>query len=280
MPIQSKGSVFVHRLRASHFIHESVGRSAILTNPIPKPFVSLSPPNTKQQQPDTKNETFFFMAGASTTSTNGPANNTNGQPSSSAGAAAAAVGAGNVRVVARIRPLSSREKAEPEIMTSLDDRLVQVKMIDQKRFFELDRVFGVYSTQQQVYDGSGAREAVTNDLFAGFNCTVREGRVFLDTFCSCLIRFFDTFSIRCASCPSVQGTQCSSIRFHLSSFISLLDLPWSARPNTPINIIRFSPTAKRERVKRTVWARPMPPTFPTIRVLFPVLVLTCSKRSI
>jgi hypothetical protein len=110
------------------------------------------------------------MAAASTiTSTNGPANNTNGQPPPAAGGA---VAAGNVRVVARIRPLSTREKAEPEIMTSLDDRLVQVKMMDQKRFFELDRVFGIDSTQQQVYDGSGAREAVTNDLFAGFNCTV------------------------------------------------------------------------------------------------------------
>jgi hypothetical protein len=74
-------------------------------------------------------------------------------------------------VVARIRPLSARESQEKEIMNCLDERLVQVKTSEQ-RFFELDRVFGVDSTQQQVYEASGAREAVTNDLFAGFNCTV------------------------------------------------------------------------------------------------------------
>lgn len=79
---------------------------------------------------------------------------------------------GNVRVVARIRPLSSREKTSKEIMGSLDDRLVQVKGTEQ-RFFELDAVFGKDSTQQQVYERSGAREAVTQDLFSGFNCTVR-----------------------------------------------------------------------------------------------------------
>lgn len=80
--------------------------------------------------------------------------------------------AGNVRVVARIRPLSSRENASKEIIGSLDDRLVQVKGPEQ-RFFELDAVFGKDSTQQQVYERSGARDAVTQDLFAGFNCTVR-----------------------------------------------------------------------------------------------------------
>jgi hypothetical protein len=112
------------------------------------------------------------MAAASATTTNGPMtmNGTKKQQQQQQ-ISPTPPGGGNVRVVARIRPLSARESLEKEIMHCLDERLVQVKTSEQ-RFFELDRVFGVDSTQQQVYEASGAREAVTNDLFAGFNCTV------------------------------------------------------------------------------------------------------------
>lgn len=127
-----------------------------------------------------------MTASSSKTTNNGnrqrPSNNNNNntinKPSSSS--------AGNVRVVARIRPLSQREENDREIMTSLDERLVQVKTNDGQRFFELDAVFGGDSTQRQVYETSGAQEAVIQDLFAGFNCTVR-----------CLAQFFHAIFCQC-----------------------------------------------------------------------------------
>jgi hypothetical protein len=91
-----------------------------------------------------------------------------------------AVDGGNVRVVARIRPLSEREKTEgsKETVTHLQQQhetdapaLVQVHT-GSKRWFELDAVFGKDSTQVDVYHESGAKRAVETDLFAGFNCTI------------------------------------------------------------------------------------------------------------
>eukprot|EP00977_Amphora_coffeiformis_P021702 scaffold9753_cov160-Amphora_coffeaeformis.AAC.5 len=93
-------------------------------------------------------------------------------PSSSAG--------GNkVRVVARIRPLSSREKdaGSHETISKLDGNgetaLVQVNGDDKdKRWFELDAVLDGSSTQANVYEQSGAKQAITEDLFAGFNTSI------------------------------------------------------------------------------------------------------------
>ena len=62
------------------------------------------------------------------------------------------------------RPLSG-PSTEPEVL--------QVKPPDaDKRWFELDAVFDGNSTQQEVYVRSGAQNAVQNDIFKGFNCTI------------------------------------------------------------------------------------------------------------
>lgn len=90
--------------------------------------------------------------------------------------------ASNVRVVARIRPLSSkeRERGSKESITSLlpptDDEtkvstMIQVKGTE-KRWYELDAVFGPNSSQKDVYISSGAQTAVCDNLFQGFNCTI------------------------------------------------------------------------------------------------------------
>ena len=98
----------------------------------------------------------------------------------------------HVRVVARIRPLSKTEieRKSEEAVTSLsslekslhtrnsfqlsnEPELLQVQVTDgQKRWFELDAVFDKNSTQEEVYIKCGAREAVREYIFKGFNCTV------------------------------------------------------------------------------------------------------------
>jgi len=98
--------------------------------------------------------------------------------------------ASQVRVVARIRPLSKTEvernsKEAITSMTSLersfsnnfhdsnDPELVQVTVEGgQKRWFEVDAVFDKNSSQQEVYVKCGARAAVCEHIFKGFNCTV------------------------------------------------------------------------------------------------------------
>ena len=102
----------------------------------------------------------------------------------------ASASGGNVRVVSRIRPLSKTEieqKSEEAISSlstlerslsdlykvSEDPEVLQVHGADgQKRWFELDAVFDKNSSQEEVYVRSGAKNAVTNDIFKGFNCTV------------------------------------------------------------------------------------------------------------
>jgi hypothetical protein len=41
-----------------------------------------------------------------------------------------------------------------------------------KRWFKLDAVFDQFSTQQEVYERSGTRQAVCEDLFRGYNATI------------------------------------------------------------------------------------------------------------
>jgi hypothetical protein len=94
----------------------------------------------------------------------------------------------NVRVVGRIRPLAAYEKANgsiPVIKTlpssspdSESDDIIYVEppegnsSADNTRWFQLDAVLDGDSTQEQVYQQSGAQQAVTHDLFHGFNCTI------------------------------------------------------------------------------------------------------------
>lgn len=96
-----------------------------------------------------------------------------------------------MRVVARIRPLAEYElnNGSKESVLSLNDpfdpvdtiittttgpELVQVvlPLHDEKRWFELDAVFDKNSSQKEVYIRSGAKEAVCESIFGGFNCTI------------------------------------------------------------------------------------------------------------
>mmetsp|Transcript_18352 Transcript_18352/g.42319 ORF Transcript_18352/g.42319 Transcript_18352/m.42319 type:complete len:948 (+) Transcript_18352:331-3174(+) len=106
------------------------------------------------------------------------------------GAPKAAPAASNVRVVARIRPLAKYELANgsKQIVTSLpsfsssmggpiqvptEPEVLEVKPEGaEKRWFELDAVLDGKSTQEEAYIKSGARVAVTENLFKGFNCTI------------------------------------------------------------------------------------------------------------
>jgi len=97
----------------------------------------------------------------------------------------------NVRVVARIRPLAEyeTEKGCSKVVQRLprsdstEDGVPEQLSVDccgsggdrgneEKRWFELDAVFDGDSTQEHVYEKSGAMKAVTQDLFRGFNCTI------------------------------------------------------------------------------------------------------------
>eukprot|EP00980_Cylindrotheca_fusiformis_P018275 scaffold5959_cov57-Cylindrotheca_fusiformis.AAC.2 len=95
----------------------------------------------------------------------------------------------NVRVVARIRPLLSTNEAagttRPVISARNGNSSVSsssVVMIESSasagggdsppRCYEYDAVFGPESTQIQVYQQSGAQNAVCSDILQGFNCTI------------------------------------------------------------------------------------------------------------
>jgi len=95
----------------------------------------------------------------------------------------------NVRVVARIRPLAKKETDQGSIecltssITAHDENAERHSVVGSesiqvlplsgdKRIFELDAVFGKLSTQKEVYEHSGAKEAVCESIFNGFNCTI------------------------------------------------------------------------------------------------------------
>jgi hypothetical protein len=96
----------------------------------------------------------------------------------------------NIRVVARIRPLAKYEiengskpivSCLPSLGTassavtgpSTEPEVLEVQPANaDKRWFELDAVFDGNSTQQDVYIKSGAQQAVCQDVFRGFNCTI------------------------------------------------------------------------------------------------------------
>ena len=95
-----------------------------------------------------------------------------------------------VRVVARIRPLSSTEveRNSQEAITSLssleksfrgtfeetnEPEILQVQPPNaQNRWFEVDAVFDKNSSQEEVYIKCGAKKAVCENVFKGFNCTI------------------------------------------------------------------------------------------------------------
>jgi len=84
----------------------------------------------------------------------------------------------NVRVVTRVRPLSSSEKARgcSHIIRAISagggSGPEFLEIGPEKRRFELDAVFPSESTQVDVYERSGASQAVKLDLIKGFNTTI------------------------------------------------------------------------------------------------------------
>mmetsp|Transcript_12201 Transcript_12201/g.13988 ORF Transcript_12201/g.13988 Transcript_12201/m.13988 type:complete len:696 (+) Transcript_12201:63-2150(+) len=90
---------------------------------------------------------------------------------------------GNVRVVIRIRPLSSKElnkgckeiiadmEGEYGVGTSDGPQVLQVKEAS-KKWYEFDSVIGKNYSQKDVYEKSGAYKSVTEDIFQGYNVTL------------------------------------------------------------------------------------------------------------
>ena len=77
----------------------------------------------------------------------------------------------NIRVVASIRPLSTKELSEncKESITAAET-LCTINVNKTKKF-EYDTVFGPAATQSSVYEKT-AGDMIRNNLFKGFNVTV------------------------------------------------------------------------------------------------------------
>eukprot|EP00956_Cyclotella_meneghiniana_P034509 scaffold105689_cov39-Cyclotella_meneghiniana.AAC.2 len=81
----------------------------------------------------------------------------------------------NVRVVARIRPLSTKELSEQSsscLETNTTNSNVNViKVTNEDKSFEFDAVFNEKSTQEEVYIGT-AGDMIENSIYKGFNGTI------------------------------------------------------------------------------------------------------------
>jgi len=82
----------------------------------------------------------------------------------------------NIRVVVRARPLLDFERERGKvtcIVKAVDDSIIQVDAPTGNRYFELDAAMcGAQYSHEDIYAKSGAKNAVTNDIFKGFNCTI------------------------------------------------------------------------------------------------------------
>jgi len=79
----------------------------------------------------------------------------------------------NIRVVTRVRPLSTKELTEQskELVSALDSaKTIEVASSTSKKFV-FDAVFGPETTQRAVYEQT-AGDMIRNNLFKGFNVTV------------------------------------------------------------------------------------------------------------
>jgi hypothetical protein len=96
----------------------------------------------------------------------------------------ATVSTANVRVVGRIRPLARYEieggstpcvVKVPTIPGHTGPETLQINhqnKSEPQKWFELDAILDESCTQQEVYEKSGAHEAIAEDIFQGFNCTI------------------------------------------------------------------------------------------------------------
>lgn len=103
-----------------------------------------------------------------------------GQDQAVKAAAASKSSSSNVRVVSRVRPLAQYELEKgcqpvvtkvPHLASEDGPEALQINGPDQ-RWFELDAVLTESCSQQEVYEKSGAFQAISEDLFCGYNCTI------------------------------------------------------------------------------------------------------------
>lgn len=77
----------------------------------------------------------------------------------------------NIRVVTRIRPISTKElneNAKESVRAIKNSNTIE---LESKRTYDFDAVFGSFSSQKDVYDET-AGEMIRSNLFKGFNVTV------------------------------------------------------------------------------------------------------------
>jgi hypothetical protein len=77
----------------------------------------------------------------------------------------------NIRVVTRIRPLSTKELNEQSKETVGAIESTQTIQVGTNKKYTYDAVFGPKTTQKQVYEQT-AGDTIRNNLFKGFNVTV------------------------------------------------------------------------------------------------------------
>jgi hypothetical protein len=77
----------------------------------------------------------------------------------------------NIRVVTRVRPLSSKEILEKSKETIVAFESSSTIAVVNDRKFEFDHVFSPLASQSEVYEKS-VEDLVRNHLFHGFNVTV------------------------------------------------------------------------------------------------------------
>lgn len=77
----------------------------------------------------------------------------------------------NIRVVARIRPISSREEREDSKQVLVPSNETDSIRVDQNKTFFFDKVFQPEASQSEVYEQT-AGDMIQNHLFKGFNVTV------------------------------------------------------------------------------------------------------------
>jgi hypothetical protein len=77
----------------------------------------------------------------------------------------------NIRVVTRIRPLSTKEKNDKSIESVTALQSTKMIQVAKNKDFAFDAVFGPNATQREVYEQT-AGDTIRNNLFKGFNVTV------------------------------------------------------------------------------------------------------------
>ena len=119
------------------------------------PMAKKSP--SKRSSSSTSPSSTSSASPAACTATNAASNSNNDDPNQ------------NVRVVARLRPLSKKEIDE----NSKEATIASGKhiIVEGQRNFEYDAVFGPQTTQEEVYKAT-AGNTVEKNIFRGFNVTI------------------------------------------------------------------------------------------------------------